>query len=242
MQFTLMNTKCDRLFSCLKTSSFISDDDLLQLVYIPKHSVPILSGERYQNHPTAFSLFKNKAFVGLGSCSNVQIERKICKLAKASNKKTQSVQLVCKAGRSSWSVQLVHPAGLSGRPIYTLHQTHCILHVASYMLHLTCCILHITSYTLHLTRCILHIASYSLHLTCCILHVTSFTLHLTHCILHIALYNLHFTHCILQFASQALNLTGASYTLHKSLKSLFQKSLKNLSEKSFRHKLKNLSK
>ena len=53
-----MDTKCERLFNCLKTSCFTSDDDLLLLVYIPRHSVPILSGERYQNHRTPVNLSK----------------------------------------------------------------------------------------------------------------------------------------------------------------------------------------
>ena len=65
--------------------------------------------------------------------------RRICKLAKASNMKNWSLQLVRPAGPSSWSIQLVHPAGPSSwsiqlvrpagptsRQIYILHLTHSI--------------------------------------------------------------------------------------------------------------------
>ena len=76
--------------------------------------------------------------------------------------------------------------------------------------------------SLNLTHCILCIASYALHLTHCILHIASDTLHLTHCILHTASYTLHSTICILGIEPYVLR--GASYTLHRSLKSMFLKS------------------
>ena len=79
--------------------------------------------------------------------TNLKKNLRICKLAKASNKKNWSIQLVCPAGlscwfvhlvcsaglfrwsvqlvcpdgSSSWSVQLVRPAGLTSRPSYTMH-------------------------------------------------------------------------------------------------------------------------
>merc|ERR1719317_1521788 len=99
----------------------------------------------------------NKAFVGLGSCDNVQTERIIFEYAN-----WPRLQLK-RTGQSSWSVQLVCPAGPSSRPIYTLHLTHSILHNAPCTLLLTYCILHIECYTLHLTHCTLHGASYILH-------------------------------------------------------------------------------
>ena len=52
---------------------------------------------------------EEKAFVGLGSCDNVQTERKIFKYANWP--RLQIKKLVCPAGPSSWSVQLVRPAG-----------------------------------------------------------------------------------------------------------------------------------
>merc|ERR1712121_510240 len=93
---------------------------------------------------------KNKAFVGLGSCDNVQTERDIfeyanwprlqikrtglsscsIQLVRPAGPSSWSVQLVRPAGPSSWSVQLVHPAGPTSRPIYTLHLTHSTLHNA----------------------------------------------------------------------------------------------------------------
>ena len=131
---------------------------------------------------------ENKAFVGLGSCDNVQTERSIFEYAnwprlqvKRTGPSSWFVQLVRPADPSSWSVQLVWLAD---------QFTHCILHVASYMLYPKCCILHVASYTLHRT----HIASYKLHITHCIFHIASYTLHLTHCILLIAFYNLHLRH------------------------------------------------
>merc|ERR1712081_136047 len=95
---------------------------------------------------------KNKAFVGLGSCDNVQTERIIfeyanwpriqikrtglsswsIQLVRPAGTSSWSVQLVRPAGPSSWFVQLVRPAGPNSRPIYTLHLTHCILHTASF--------------------------------------------------------------------------------------------------------------
>ena len=174
----------------------------------------------------------NKAFVGLGSCDNVQTERKIFEYAswprlqiKRTGPSSLCVQLVCPAGIFSWSVQLVRSAG---PPSWSDQQTH--LHIPSYEMHLAHCLLHIASYTLHLTHYILHNVHCTLPLTYCILNIASYTLHLAHCILHIVSYTLHLTYCILQFASQALNLT-----VHKSLKSLFQKSLINLFEISIKH-------
>ena len=67
----------------------------------------------------------NKAFVGLGSCDNVQTERKIFEYANWPRPQIKragpsswcpsswSLQLVCPAGSSSWFVQLVRPAGSS---------------------------------------------------------------------------------------------------------------------------------
>ena len=49
----------------------------------------------------------------LRQCTNWKDNLRICELAKASNKKNWSVQLVRPAGSSSWSVQMVCPAGLS---------------------------------------------------------------------------------------------------------------------------------
>merc|ERR1712081_165439 len=84
---------------------------------------------------------KNKAFVGLGSCDNVQTERKIfeyanwpwlqikrtglsiwsIQLVRLAGPSSWSVQLVRPAGPSSWSVQLVRPAGLSSCPSVPVH-------------------------------------------------------------------------------------------------------------------------
>ena len=62
----------------------------------------------------------NKAFVGLGSCDNVQTKRKIFEYAnwprlkiKRTGPSSCSVQLVRSAGPSSWSVQLIRSACLS---------------------------------------------------------------------------------------------------------------------------------
>ena len=49
----------------------------------------------------------NKAFVGFGSCDNVQTERKIFEYANWPRLQIK------RTGPSSWSVQLVRPAGLS---------------------------------------------------------------------------------------------------------------------------------
>ena len=49
----------------------------------------------------------------LRQCTNWKENLRVCKLAKASNKKKWSVQLVHLAGLSSWSVQLVLPASSS---------------------------------------------------------------------------------------------------------------------------------
>ena len=62
----------------------------------------------------------------LQRCTNWKVNLRICKWAKASNKKNWTVQLVCPPGTSScsvqlvlpaspsnWSFRLVHPAGLS---------------------------------------------------------------------------------------------------------------------------------
>ena len=137
-------------------------------------------------------MVKNKAFVGLGSCDNLQTKRSIFEYAnwprlqiKRTGPSSWSVQLVCLASLSSGSVQLVRPAGLTSRPIYTLHLTHCILHVAFDMLHLTHCILHVVSYTLHLKHCIFNIPCYTMHLAHCFLHIASYTLHFTHYIFNI---------------------------------------------------------
>ena len=63
---------------------------------------------------------KNKAFVRLGSCDNIQTERSIFEYAnwprlqvKRTGPSSWSVQLVRPPGLSSWSIQLVHLAGLS---------------------------------------------------------------------------------------------------------------------------------
>ena len=65
-------------------------------------------------HKNLTSQNLNKAFVGLGSCDNVQTERKIFEYAnwprlqiKRAGPSSWSVQLVCAAVLSSWSVQLV---------------------------------------------------------------------------------------------------------------------------------------
>ena len=175
-----------------------------------KHSLLFFPKVREQHYHCTFKKQGLRRTRKLRQCTNWKANLRICKLAKASNKK-------------NWSVQLVRPAGLTCRPIYTLHLTRCILHVASYMF--------------HLTRFILHVASYTLNLTHCILNIPCYKMHLAHCFLHIASYTLHLTQCILQFASYALHLS-----LHESLKSPFQKSLENLFKKSLKHKLKNPSK
>jgi len=61
----------------------------------------------------------NKAFVGLGSCDNVQTETSIFEYAnwpslqiKRTGPYSWSVQLIFPAGLSSWSIQLVCPTGL----------------------------------------------------------------------------------------------------------------------------------
>ena len=65
-------------------------------------------------------LKRNKAFVGLGSCDNVQTERKIFEYAnwprlyiKRTGPSSWFYQLVRPNSPSSWSVQLVRPAGPS---------------------------------------------------------------------------------------------------------------------------------
>ena len=101
----------------------------------------------------------NKAFVGLGSCDNVQTERKIFEYAnwprlqiKRTGPSSWSVQLVRPAGPSSWSIQLVCPAALSSK-VHVLQSAHVVK--------CTCCkvqkaihILHFQFYPLHLMHCI----------------------------------------------------------------------------------------
>ena len=79
---------------------------------ISKIFMKYLTKGRFQN--------KNKAFIGLGSCDNVQTERSIFEYAnwsrlyiKRTGLSSWSVQLVRLAGPSSWSVKLVRPAGTS---------------------------------------------------------------------------------------------------------------------------------
>ena len=106
------------------------------------------------------SSLKNKAFIGLGSCDNVQIERIIFEYEnwprlqiKRNGLSSWSVQLVRPAGPSKWSVQLVCPAGPSSWSVQRVVQlvqladpfTHCILHIPSYTMHLAHCFLHIVS-------------------------------------------------------------------------------------------------
>ena len=98
----------------------------------------------------------------LRQCTNWKNNLPICELAKASNKKNWSVQLVCPAGSSSWYVQLVCPAG----PYSWSVQLVCPAGLSSWFIQLakladpfTHCILHIPSYTMHLAHCFLHIVS-----------------------------------------------------------------------------------
>ena len=58
------------------------------------------------------SQLKNKAIVGLGSCDNVQTERKIFEYANWPRLQIK------RTGPSSWSVQLVRPAGQTSRPTH----------------------------------------------------------------------------------------------------------------------------
>ena len=70
----------------------------------------------------------NKAFVGLGSCDNVQIVTSIFKNVKwprlqikRTGPSSYSVQLVHPASPSSWSIQLVRQAGLSSWSVQLMH-------------------------------------------------------------------------------------------------------------------------
>ena len=66
------------------------------------------NGDSLKNEPNI-----NKAFVGLGSCDNVQTKRSFFKYAKWPRLQIKRTGLVSPADLSSWSIQLVHPAGLS---------------------------------------------------------------------------------------------------------------------------------
>ena len=98
----------------------------------------------------------------LRQCTNWKENLRICELAKASNKKNWSVQLVRPAGSSSWYVQLVRPAGPSSGSVQLVHPagpSSWFVQLVQLADPFTHCILHIPSYAIHLARCFLHIAS-----------------------------------------------------------------------------------